>query len=167
MDLWFIYYIYIFFQSCKGIYLKYFFVVWHQCCFQEFRLFSFFNITFYWLCYYNYPNYPPIAHLHPAPSHSLRQSPHPYSCPGVMHINSLATLFPMLYFTSPWLFCNYLLVLPNPLTSSPISLKPPPMWQPIKMLYIAMILSLFFFAWFVFLDSVFDRFLFFVQVDHL
>ena len=33
-----------------------------------------------------------------------------------MHICPLATLFPTLYFTSPWLFCNYQLVLLNPIT---------------------------------------------------
>ena len=32
----------------------------------------------------------------------------------------VATLFPILYCASPWLFCNYLFVHLNPLTSSPI-----------------------------------------------
>ena len=50
--------------------------------------------------------------------HSLRQAPHHCSCPWVMHISSLATPCPILYFTSPWLFCNYLFVLLNPLSSS-------------------------------------------------
>ena len=36
------------------------------------------------------------------------------------HISSLATPFPIPYFISAWLFSNYLLVLVNPLTSSPI-----------------------------------------------
>ena len=48
-----------------------------------------------------------------------QQSPHYCSCPWVMCMCSLATPFPMRYFTSPWLFCNYLSVLLNPLTSSP------------------------------------------------
>ena len=48
------------------------------------------------------------------------------SCPWVMHINSLSTPFPVLYFTVPWLFCNYLFVLLNPLTSSPIPPHPLP-----------------------------------------
>ena len=43
-----------------------------------------------------------------------------------MCVNSLATPFPLLYFTSPWLFYNYLLVLLNPLTSSLIHLFPLP-----------------------------------------
>ena len=34
-------------------------------------------------------------------------------------ISSLATTFPRLYFTSPWLFCTCLFVLFKPLTSSP------------------------------------------------
>ena len=48
---------------------------------------------------------PPIA------LHSLRQSPQNCSCPWVMYIiRSLATPSPVLYFISPWLFCNYLSV---------------------------------------------------------
>ena len=62
--------------------------------------------------------FPPLP---PPPStpNSLKQSPHHCSCPWVMHISSLATPFPILYFTAPWLFCNYQFVLLNPLTSSP------------------------------------------------
>ena len=52
--------------------------------------------------------------------HSLRPSPHHCSCTWVMHISSLTTPFPILYFIFPWLFCNYLFVLLNPFTSSPI-----------------------------------------------
>ena len=62
----------------------------------------------------------PLCPSPPSIPHSLRQSPHLCSCPWIMHISSLATLFLILYFTSPWLFCNYLFVLLNPLTSSPI-----------------------------------------------
>ena len=54
---------------------------------------------------------------------SLRQSPCHCSCPWIMCISSLAAPFPIL-FTSPWLFCNYLFVLINPLTSSPIPQTP-------------------------------------------
>ena len=53
--------------------------------------------------------------------YTLRQSSHHCSCPWVMCVSSLAAPFPILYFTSPWLFCNYLFVLLNPLTSSPVS----------------------------------------------
>ena len=70
----------------------------------------------------------PFFPLSPTPSstpHSLR--PFPYHClhPWVMHVSSLAIPFSTLYFTSPWLFGNYLLVLLNPLTSSPIPPPPP------------------------------------------
>ena len=49
-------------------------------------------------------------------------NPHP-----IVHIRGsclgfLATPFPILYFTTLWLFCNYLFVFLNPLTSSPIPL---------------------------------------------
>ena len=69
--------------------------------------------------------FPPLS---PSTHHSLSlmQSPHHCSCPWVMCISSLATLFPILYFISPWLLCNYLFVLLNPLTSSSIPLYLPP-----------------------------------------
>ena len=71
----------------------------------------------------------------PPPSipHTLRQFSHHCSCPWVMHIGSLFTPFPVLYFTSPWLFCNYLFLLVNPLTSSPIPPHSPPIWQSSKL----------------------------------
>ena len=62
----------------------------------------------------------------PSTPHSLRQFLHLCSCPWVMRVSSLATPFPILYFTSPWLFCNYLFVLPNPLTSHSFSHTSPP-----------------------------------------
>ena len=58
--------------------------------------------------------------------------PHHCSCPWVMHISSLTTPCPILYFTSPWLFCTYLFVLLNPLNFSPIHPHSPPIWQPSK-----------------------------------
>ena len=66
----------------------------------------------------------PIFTLCPPPPsnpHSLRQSAHHGSCPRT---GSLATPFPILYFTYPQLFCNYLFVLLNPLTSSHIHPHP-------------------------------------------
>ena len=63
--------------------------------------------------------------LPPSSPQSPRQCPHHCSCPRVMCISSLATTFLILYFTPPWLICNYLFVLPNPLTSSPILPNPP------------------------------------------
>ena len=88
-------------------------------------LFSFL-IIFYWLFYFSCSNFNPIAPLHPA---LLRESPQLCSCPWIVHIRSLATPFPIPYFTSPWLFYNLLFVL-NPLTSSPIPPHAPPIWQP-------------------------------------
>ena len=76
----------------------------------------------------------------PYSPHSLRQSPHHCSCPWVMHISSLATPFPTLYFISPWLCCNYLFVLLNSLTSSPIP-PPPSHLATIQMLSVSVILS--------------------------
>ena len=61
------------------------------------------------------------------------------------------TLFPTLYFTSPWLFCNYLFVLLNPLTSSLILLFPTPIWQPLSNYFSLAFKSLSLFLTFVFL----------------
>ena len=50
-----------------------------------------------------------ISPFCPPPSstpHSFRLPAHLCPCPWVMHTISLATPFPILYFTSPWLFCN-------------------------------------------------------------
>ena len=71
----------------------------------------------------------PSSTQHP---HSLRQSLHYCSCLWVMRISSLATPFPILYFTSLWLFCNYLFALLNPLTSLPSLPHPHLIWQPSK-----------------------------------
>ena len=73
-----------------------------------------------------FPHLPPSSQC----PYSLRQSPHHCSCPWVTCVSSLASLFPILSFTSPWLFCNYLFVLLNPLTSSPILPLLLPIWQP-------------------------------------
>ena len=45
-------------------------------------------------------------------------------------ITLLLTTFPVLYFTSPWLFCNYQLVLLNPFIFFTHPFSRPPMWQP-------------------------------------
>ena len=68
-------------------------------------LFSFLNI-FYWLCFYSCPIFFP---LYSPPSYT----PPPTiiapfgSCPWVVHISSLASTFPILFLTSPCLFCIY------------------------------------------------------------
>ena len=62
----------------------------------------------------------PLCPPPPSSPEYLRQST---PCPIVhvhgSYVGSLATPFAVLYFTSPWLFCNYLFVL-NSLTSSPV-----------------------------------------------
>ena len=70
--------------------------------------------------------------LPPSTPHSLRQPP-----PTIVHVHGscisyLATPFPILQFTSPWLFCQYLFVLLNPLTSSSIPPYFSPFQQPSK-----------------------------------
>ena len=67
---------------------------------------SFLN-TFYFLCYYSCPNISPFAPVHPAILSPLS------SCPWIMHISSSATPFPILFLTSPCLFCTYQSVLLN------------------------------------------------------
>ena len=81
----------------------------------------------------------------PSTPHSLRRFPHHCSCPWVMSISSVATPFPILCFTSPRLFSNYLFVLLNPLTSSSNHHDLLPSGN-LKTLFISMILSLFLFA---------------------
>ena len=106
-------------------------------CFESIVSQSFPSFSFYFkkLLIIDYativvPIFPPRP---PSTQHpqSLRQSPHHCSCPWVMHISSLATSFPILYFISPRLFCNYQFVLFNPLTSHPFS-QSHPIWQPSK-----------------------------------
>ena len=72
----------------------------------------------------------PLCAPPPSAPYSLRQPSHYCSCPRIMSISSLATPFPLLYFTSPWLFCNYLLLVFNPLTSSCFLPLPYSIWQP-------------------------------------
>ena len=54
----------------------------------------------------------------PSTPQSISQSPHLCLCPWSSVY--LATPFPILCFTSPWLFRNYVFVLLNSLASSPI-----------------------------------------------
>ena len=63
--------------------------------------------TFYWLCYYICPNFfspfsPSFLHGPPPAFPPLFSS-----CPWVIHISSLAFSFPILFLTSPCLFCTY------------------------------------------------------------
>ena len=91
------------------------------------KISSFLNL-FYWLWYYSCPNFPSFAPAPISTPQSLRQSPHHCSRPRVTCIISLVTPFPILYFASPWLFCNYLFVFLNPFSSSPIPPYHHPIW---------------------------------------
>ena len=59
----------------------------------------------------------PFIPLHPVPPLPL-SFPDLSSCPWVIHVSSLASSFPILFLTSPCLFCTYhvcfLLPLPSP-----------------------------------------------------
>ena len=63
----------------------------------------------------------------PPPSPTLPQAIPPPLFMLMSHVykSSLATPSPILYFTVPWLFCNYLFVLLNPFTSLPVPLHTP------------------------------------------
>ena len=88
----------------------------------------------------------------------LRQSPHLCSCPWIMHISSLATAFPTLYFISPGLFCNYLFVLLNSFTSSPIPPYTFPSGNHQNSFHIHDSVSVLFTCLVCFLDSAVDRY---------
>ena len=73
-------------------------------------LFIYFLSIFYWLCYYSFPNFSPFI---PPPPHTPQPSSIPplSSCPWVVHISSLNSLFPTPFLTSPCLFYAYQLAL--------------------------------------------------------
>ena len=100
--------------------------------------------------------------LCPPPSttlYSLRKSPYHCSCPWVIYIYSLATPFPILYFTFPWLFCSYQFVLLNPFITSPVPLQPLPTGNYQNSLCIHDSVSALFVC-LIFLDSIVDRYVF-------
>ena len=69
----------------------------------------------------------------PAPSNPLPQAmPPPLFMPmgHAYKFFGYSIFYTVLYIQ--WLFCNYLFVLLNSLTSSPIPQYPPPIWQPSK-----------------------------------
>ena len=118
----------------------------------EFRscLISVSLIIFHCFCYFSCSNFSSLlssTHHPPLP----QATPHCCQHPWVMHLCSLATVFPMLYSMFPCLFCNYSCVfLPIPLTPSHLEI--------IKcFLYLSLC-----FTWlFCFLDSIVDRYVFF------
>ena len=118
---------------------------------------SFFNVYFIVYVIIVVPIFPPITPTQKP--HSLWQSSHHCSYPWVMPVSSLATPFPILYFTSPLLFCSYLFEFLNPLTSSPIPIYPSPIWHPSNALRIHESVSTLV-CLVCFLDSVVDRHVF-------
>ena len=71
------------------------------------------------------PFFPPFVPLCPAPPPST-SIPHALSsCPWVVHISSLASPFPILFLTSPCLFCAYELCFLFSVTFPLQSLLPP------------------------------------------
>ena len=93
------------------------------------------------------------------PSTPSGNSPHHCSCPWVMCICSLTTSFPILYFVSPWLLCNYLFVL-NILTSSPIPPHPLSSGNHQNTLHIHDSVSVLLVCLVCVLDSIVDRYVF-------
>ena len=91
------------FNIFSVLYCSSFFSTW----FWVFKSLSFILSIFYLLCYYSCPFFfsslSPST-LCPRPSHM----PYPLcSCPWVLHRSSLASLFPILFLTSPCLFYTY------------------------------------------------------------
>ena len=76
----------------------------------------------------------PFIPLHPVPS--LPPSfPYLSSCPQVIHISSLTSPFPILFLTSPCLFCTYHLCFLFSVPFLPFSLLPLPADNPPRDLY--------------------------------
>ena len=89
------------------------------------KYFYFLSI-FYWLCYYSCSIFSSLYPPSFCTSHPPAVFPIPLSsCPWVVHISSLASPFPVLYFTSPLSIFYLLFMLLISCTFSPI-LSPPP-----------------------------------------
>ena len=99
-------------------------IVW---CHGDHGLFKIY--VFYWLWHYSCPNFSPLPALHPAPS-SLQHSPQLSSCLWVINISSLASPFPILFLTSPCLFCTYYLCFLIPVPFPPFFPHPLPTDNP-------------------------------------
>ena len=80
------------------------------------------RLLFYWLYYYSCPNFS-LCPPPPGTPLSLWKSFPCSSCPWVMHINSLASPFPILFLTSLCLCCTYQFIL-NPCIFFPFSPSP-------------------------------------------
>ena len=92
------------------------------------------RLLFYWLYYYSCPNFS-LCPPPPGTPHSLWKSFPCSSCPWVMHINSLASPFPILFLTSLCLCCTYQFIL-NPCIFFPFSPSPLSTDNPLNDLHI-------------------------------
>ena len=127
---------------------------------EIFKIFYFFKSYFIVYAITVFLIFPPLAlSTQPAP-HSLRQSPYYCPCPWVMYICSMATIFPVLTFTFPWLFCNTNLYFIIPSHFSPISLTPFLSGNHQNGLCIYDSVSVLLVHLFCFLDSIVDRYIF-------
>ena len=100
-----------------------------------------FKNIFYWLCYYSCPIFSPLYSAPPCtplPQTSLPLSSHPW----VIHICSLVSPFPILFLTSPCLFCTYHLCF---LFSVPFPHSPPSPFPLITLSVISISVILFLF----------------------
>ena len=95
----------------------------------------------------------------PSIPHSPQAIPSLCSCPWVMHTGPLATPFPVLYFTSPWLFHDYQIVL-NPLNFSPITSNLYPSGNHQNTICIHASVSVLFVFLVCFLDSIVHKYVF-------
>ena len=93
----------VFIQSIFAISLVELFCFLHLCIY----LLCFFKKSFYWLCYYSFPNFPPLFPPLPCTPYPPAFLSPLNSCPCVVHISSLSSLFPIPFFISRHLFCAY------------------------------------------------------------
>ena len=121
--------------------------------------FLYFKIIFYWLYYYSCPSFSSFASLHQAPP-SPSGNPHTIAHVHGSWVGSLAIPFPILYFISPWLLCNYLFILLNPHTSSPIPHNLLTSGNCQNTLHIHDSVSVLLVCLVCFLDSIVDRYVF-------
>ena len=94
----------------------------------QFYLFIYFSM-FYWLLL-QFSQFSPFISPLPCTSQPLRH-PHLSSCPWVVHISSWTSLFPVLFPTSPCLFCTYHLCCLFPVPFPPILPLPLPTEKPL------------------------------------
>ena len=101
------------------------YIMYHNLWFASFMFLS----IFYWLCCYSCPSFFPFAPLSPVSSFPPAITPLS-SCPWAIRVSSLASPFPILFLTSPCLFCSYQLCFLIPAPFLPFSPFPLPADNP-------------------------------------